>query len=81
MIGDNAFIGYGAIILPETFIVDDCLIAAGAVVRGKVEPDSVFAIRMKEYELREIAEFVDTRYMCTYRAEDDGAFAVLEMIE
>lgn len=41
VIGDNCFIGYGSIILPGTTIGDDVIVGAGAVVRGKVESNSV----------------------------------------
>ena len=40
-IGNNVFIGVNATILPETFIGDNVIIGAGAVVRGRVDSDSV----------------------------------------
>lgn len=40
-IGKRVVVGTGAIILPGTRIGDDCIVAAGAVVRGDVEPGSV----------------------------------------
>ena len=40
-IGNNVFIGYGSVILPETFIGDNVIIGAGSIVRGKVDSDSV----------------------------------------
>ena len=40
-IGDNVFIGYGSVIIPETFIGDNVIIGAGSIVRGKVDSDSV----------------------------------------
>ena len=40
-IEDNVFVGVGAILLPDTTIGSNCVIAAGAVVRGRVPPDSV----------------------------------------
>lgn len=42
-IGDNVFIGLNAIILPDTEVGDSSIIAAGAVVKGKFEPNSVIA--------------------------------------
>lgn len=42
-IGDNVFIGLGAIILPNTQIGSNVIIGAGAVVSGKVEDNSVMA--------------------------------------
>ncbi len=40
-IGDRVFVGAGAIILPGTRIGDDCIVAAGAVVRGDIPPNSM----------------------------------------
>lgn len=40
-IGNNVFVGYGSVILPETFIGDNVIIGAGSIVRGKVGSDSV----------------------------------------
>ena len=40
-IGDNVFVGYGSIILPETTIGNDVIIGAGTVVKGSVPSDSV----------------------------------------
>ena len=42
-VGNNVFIGYGAILLPGTVIGDDCVIGAGAVVTGLIPPRSVAA--------------------------------------
>ena len=42
-VGNNVFIGYDAIILPKTFIGDNCVIGAGAVVSGVIPPNSVLA--------------------------------------
>lgn len=36
-IGDNVFIGVGSIILPNTKISSNCIVAAGSVVRGEFE--------------------------------------------
>lgn len=41
-IGNNCFIGYNAIILKDTDIGDNCIIAAGAVVKGHVPSNSVW---------------------------------------
>ena len=40
-IGNNVFIGYGSVILPETFIGDNVIIGAGSIVRGTVDSNSV----------------------------------------
>lgn len=41
IIGNNVFIGYGSIILPETVIGNDVIIGAGTVVKGIVPSNSV----------------------------------------
>ena len=40
-IGNNVFVGYGSVILPDTYIGDNVIIGAGSIVRGKVDSDSV----------------------------------------
>lgn len=40
-IGQNSFIGAGAIILPGTHIGKNCIIGAGSVVKGKIEDFSI----------------------------------------
>ena len=40
-IGNNVFIGRGALLMPGTEIGDNVIIAAGSVVRGKVESGSI----------------------------------------
>jgi acetyltransferase-like isoleucine patch superfamily enzyme len=40
-IGDNTFIGIGCTLLPGTTIGSNCIIGAGAVVRGTIPDDSV----------------------------------------
>lgn len=40
---DNVFIGHQAIIMPGVTIGPDAIVAAGAVVTGNVEPDSIVA--------------------------------------
>lgn len=42
-IGDNVFVGAGAILLPGTIIEDNCVIGAGSVVRGRIPEGSVAA--------------------------------------
>lgn len=41
-IGKNVWIGAGSIILKGAEIGDDCIIAAGSIVKGKVESGSLF---------------------------------------
>jgi acetyltransferase-like isoleucine patch superfamily enzyme len=40
-IGNNVFVGRGALLMPGTVIEDDVIVGAGAVVRGRVESGSV----------------------------------------
>lgn len=40
-IGNRVFIGTGSIILPGTYLGDDCIIGAGAVVGGRIPEDSI----------------------------------------
>lgn len=40
-IGDNVFVGRGALLMPGTVIEDHVVIGAGAVVRGRVESGAV----------------------------------------
>lgn len=42
-IGDNVFVGMGAILLPGTTIGDNVIVGAGAVVRGTLQGDSIYA--------------------------------------
>lgn len=42
-VGNNVFIGLGAIILPGTTIGNDCVIGAGSVVKGNVPDGCVYA--------------------------------------
>lgn len=40
-IGNNVFVGHGAILLPGTSIGDNCIVAAGSVVTGIVQAGSI----------------------------------------
>lgn len=42
-IGNNVFLGWGCCVLPGSYIGDNTIIGAYAVVSGKLEPDSVYA--------------------------------------
>lgn len=42
-IGSNVFLGWGCTILPGAAISDNTIIGAGAIVGGKLEPNSVYA--------------------------------------
>lgn len=41
MIDENSFIGAGAIVLPGSRIGKNCIIGAGAVVKGNIEDNSI----------------------------------------
>ena len=43
IIGNGVWIGANSTILPGTEIGDHCIIAAGAVVKGKIDPSGVYA--------------------------------------
>ncbi len=43
IIGNNVFIGHGAIVLPDTTIGDDTIIGAGSVLKGNIEGGYVYA--------------------------------------
>lgn len=42
-IGNNCFVGARTMILPGSIIGDNCIIGAGSVVRGQLEPKSIYA--------------------------------------
>ena len=41
VIGENSFIGAGAIVLPGTIIGNNCIIGAGCVVKGEIQNYSI----------------------------------------
>lgn len=53
IIGSDVWIGAGAILLKGTVIEDNCVIAAGSVVKGKVERNTMM-IQKRDIELRPI---------------------------
>lgn len=53
VIGSNVWIGAGTIILKGSKIEDNCVIAAGSIVKGKVESDNIM-IQKRNTELRPI---------------------------
>lgn len=53
VIGDNTWIGAGTIILRDTHIGKNCVIAAGSVVKGNI-PDGMILIQKRENEYRKI---------------------------
>ena len=42
VIGDNVFIGVNSVVLPNTRIGENTIVGAGSVVKGKLEPNSVY---------------------------------------
>lgn len=54
VIGKNVWIGAGAIILKGSVIEDNCVIAAGSVVKGRVESNHIL-IQKRNTELRPIS--------------------------
>jgi len=68
IIGNNVFVGFNAIILPGTIIGDNVIVGAGSIVRGKLEPNSVYAgvpIRyicsIQEYKGKHFENFMYTK--------------------
>lgn len=70
-IGENVFIGMGAIIMPGTTIHDNVIIGAGSVVRGEITSDSILignpgivigklSEKAKKWELQMVNSFVKT---------------------
>lgn len=53
IIGANVWIGAGAILLKGAIIGDNCVIAAGSVVKGKIEGNNMM-IQKRDTELRPI---------------------------
>lgn len=58
IIGANVWVGAGAIILKGSVIEDNCVIAAGSIVKGKVESNSIM-IQRRDTELRPIIRLFD----------------------
>lgn len=64
VVGNNVFIGLNSIILPNTEIGDNSIIAAGSVVKGKFEPNSIIAgvpakkiLNIEEYYEKNLDKF------------------------
>lgn len=79
-IGNNVFIGRSSILLPGSQIGDNCVIGAGALVKGKCEPNGIYAgvparriCDFDDYERRSVAASVPTKAMS---AEDKRRFLV-----
>lgn len=68
IIGNNVFVGFNAIILPGTIIGDNVIVGAGSIVRGKLEPNSVYAgvpikyiCSIQEYKDKHFENFMYTK--------------------
>jgi acetyltransferase-like isoleucine patch superfamily enzyme len=69
-IGDNVFVGTNVTILPGSIIGNNCVVGAGALVRGVLQPDSVYAgipvrriCALSEYKDKMISKSVPTKRM------------------
>lgn len=68
IIGNNVFIGYGAILLPGTIIQNNIIVGAGSVVRGVLESNSIYAgvpvkriCSLEEYINKNRYKFLNTK--------------------
>jgi len=64
-IGDNCYLGYGAIVVPGVSIGDNCVIGAGAVVASDIPPNSIAvgnpARVIGRRDPEELAAFIEIR--------------------
>jgi len=64
-IGDNCYIGYGAIVVPGVTIGDNCVIGAGAVVASDIPANSIAvgnpARVIGRRDLQELAAYIEIR--------------------
>lgn len=56
VIGDNVFVGFGAIVLPGTVIEDNVIVSAGCVVSGRLESGYVYG-GVPGKKIKKIEEF------------------------
>jgi len=68
IIGNNVFIGYGAIILPGSIIEDNVIVGAGSIVKGFLKKNSVYAgnpakyiCSLEEYKEKNKKNFIHTK--------------------
>lgn len=63
-IGNNVFIGFGAVILPGVSVAENCIIGAGAVVTRDLPPNSICvgnpARVLRQRDSTELAEYVES---------------------
>ncbi|WNC69553.1 acyltransferase [Thalassotalea nanhaiensis] len=67
-IGNNVFVGFGSIILPNTKIEDDVIVGAGSLVRGVLKKGGVYAgvpvkriCNIEEFHQKNIQQFTYIR--------------------
>lgn len=70
IIGNNVFIGFGAIILPGTIIEDNVIIGAGSVVKGTIKRNCVYGgipakniCSIEKFLEKNKDSFIDTKHM------------------
>jgi len=71
LIGNNVFIGYGAIILPGSRIGDNVIVGAGSIVKGNLKSNSVYAgvpvkyiCSIESYADKNKDKFIVTKHLC-----------------
>ncbi len=61
-VGDNCYVGFGAIVLPGVTIGNNCIVGAGAVVTKDVPPNSIVAGNpariLRERDAVELANYI-----------------------
>jgi len=69
-VGNNVFLGCNVIVLPNTTIGDNVIVGAGAIVRGNLESNSVYAgvpakklMTISEYKSKVESRVVFSKYM------------------
>lgn len=70
LIGNNVFLGYGVIVMPDTTIGDNIIVGAGSIVKGNLLSNSVYAgipakkiCSIDEYKLKVKDSLVFTRLL------------------
>jgi acetyltransferase-like isoleucine patch superfamily enzyme len=82
-IGNNVFIGLNSIILLNTEIGDNCIVAAGSIVKGKYDSNSIIGGvpakvigNINDYYLKNLQQFTHIRNL----SPDDKKSKILEKI-
>ncbi|MFA0182027.1 hypothetical protein OAW_01815 [Vibrio cyclitrophicus ZF170] len=79
-VGNNVFIGYNVIILPNSHIGDNVIVGAGAIVRGNLESGYVYAGApvKKLMSIEDYKEKVESRLMFTKSLSSKQKRKILE---